>query len=96
MPPALKVISEKKYHVTPEQVAEMQALRSENSAYWTIDRLAAKYECSTLFVRICATNFEAGKKHFERIEEVKGRWGRKKTLARQDRTRRKALWGRDA
>ena len=49
-----------------------------------------------MFVRICAKNFEAGKAHAERIEEVKKRWGRKKMLARRDRGRRKELWGRDA
>ena len=96
MPPALKPITEKLYHVTPEQVAEMQSLRAADPKQWTIDRLAAKYGCSTLFVRICAKNYEAGKAHAERLEEVKRRWGRKRTLARQDRTRRKALWGRDA
>jgi len=96
MPPALKPITDKLYHITPEQVREMQALRKQDPKQWTIDRLAEKYGCSTLFVRICAKNFEAGKAHFERLDETKKRWGRKKTLARQDRTRRKDLWGRDA
>jgi hypothetical protein len=96
MPPSLKKIEEKKYHITPEQVAEMQALRQEDSKTWTIDKLAEKYGCSTLFVRICAKNREAGKAHYERIEAVKARWGRKRMLARQDRRRRKDLWGQDA
>lgn len=96
MPPALKRIQEKKYHVTPEQVAEMQRLRNEDPSRWTIDRLAAEYECSTHFVRICAKNETAGKAHGERLVLTQNRWGRKKTLARQDRRRRKDLWGRDA
>jgi hypothetical protein len=54
MPPALKPVGEKRYHVTPEQVAEMQELRKSDPGQWTIDRLAEKYECSTLFVRIVA------------------------------------------
>lgn len=100
MPPPLKRVDddggEKKYHVTPEQVAEMQGLRREDHAKWTIDRLAERYGCSTLFVRICAKNWDAGRAHAERVEAVEARWGRKKMLARQDRRRRKDLWGRDA
>jgi hypothetical protein len=96
MPPALKPVGEKRYHVTSEQVAEMQELRKSDPGQWTIDRLAEKYECSTLFVRIAAKNFEAGKAHHERLDAVKDKWGRKKMLARRDRGRRKELWGRDA
>lgn len=96
MPPALKPPAEKRYHVTAEQVAEMQELRRSDAGQWTIDRLAEKYGCSTLFVRIAAKNFEAGKAHFESLDGVKERWGRKKMLARRDRGRRKELWGRDA
>jgi hypothetical protein len=96
MPPPLKPVEEKKYHVTPEQVAEMQKLRRQDPSAWTIDRLAEWYGCSTLFVRICAKNWEAGKAHAERMEAIRARWGRKRALAREDRRRRKELWGRDA
>ncbi|KIW07740.1 uncharacterized protein PV09_01670 [Verruconis gallopava] len=96
MPPPLNEPKEKKYHLTPEQVAEMQELRRKDHKTWTIRRLSEKYGCSTLFVRIAAKNWQAGKEHVERLEAAKARWGRKRALARQDRRRRKELWGRDA
>lgn len=74
----------------------MRQLRASDPSKWTIDVLAAKYECSTLFVRICAKNVEAGVAHRVRREAEMERWGQKKRMAREDRRRRKDLWGRDA
>lgn len=96
MPPPLKPIEEKKYHLSPDDVREMQRLRNEDPRTWTIDKLAEKFGTGTFFVRMAARNKEAGIAHEERLRETKQQWGKKRKQAKEDRIKRKALWGRDA
>lgn len=96
LPPALKPPAAKKYHLGQEEIEEIRRLRMEDPNTWTRDKLAEKFGCSSFFVSVIYTNHEAGKAHEKRREETKDRWGLRKTDARKQRERRKALWGRDA
>ncbi|KAF2840143.1 hypothetical protein M501DRAFT_901572, partial [Patellaria atrata CBS 101060] len=95
LPPLLRPIKEKKYHITAEQVEEIRALRTGDPEKWTCTKIAAKYDCSPLFVAMVVKSPEMQRKHEERLEEVKKRWGRKRREAREDRARRRQLWGRE-
>lgn len=95
LPPALKPRAEKRYHLGQEEIEEIRRLRMGDPSTWTRDKLAEKFGCSSFFVGVICPNHEAGKAHEKRIEEVKNRWGPRKTDARRQRERRKALWGRD-
>jgi hypothetical protein len=92
----LRPRQEKKYHLTPAQVAEIRKLRAEDPKLWTRVRLAEKFECSQFFVSLCCSSPEVKEQRDKELEEIKRKWGRKKTEAREDRQTRKALWGRDA
>jgi hypothetical protein len=96
LPPPLKAPYEKKYHLTEEDIKEIQRLRVEDPNTWTREKLAEKFNCSQFFVSIVAKNEAAGKEYERRLEEVKKRWGPGRSLARHERGRRKELWGRDA
>lgn len=79
-------------NVTKEQVEEMKALRAEDPVTWSINALARKFQCSTIFVKMVAP---ATKEHTqwlaEKLERRKTRWGPMKTQAREDRQRREEM-----
>ena len=87
---------EKKYHLTQEQVEEIRRLRKEDPKQWTRVRLAEKFECSQFFVSLCCCAPEIKAERDKELEQIKKRWGRRKTEAREERQERKKLWGRDA
>lgn len=87
---------EKKYHLGQEQIDEIRRLRAEDPRKWTRVRLAEKFECSQFFVSLCCCAPEMKAEQDKELAEIKKRWGRRKTEAREDRKTRKALWGRDA
>ena len=87
---------EKKYHLGPEQIEEIRRLRAEDPRKWTRVRLAEKFECSQFFVSLCCSAPEIKAEQDKQLAEIKRKWGRRKTEAREDRQTRKALWGRDA
>lgn len=83
---------ERKYHVTEEQVEEMRRLRTEDPVEWSVLKLAAKFECTPMFVMICCRpSREHHVKERERLEAIKARWGPKRTKARDERTKRRTL-----
>lgn len=96
LPPAVRQPYEKKYHLTPEQVEEMRKLRAEDPRTWTRVRLAEKFECSQFFVSLCCSAPQIKEAREKELEEIKKKWGRRKTEAREARQERKKLWGRDA
>ncbi|KKY20274.1 putative 60s ribosomal protein [Diplodia seriata] len=96
LPPALRAPYAKKYHLTAADIEQIRALRAQDPAHWTRERLAAKFECSQFFVGLVAPAPERAAQKQAEIDEVKRGWGRKKREAREDRRRRKELWGRDA
>lgn len=94
--PSVRPEYQKKYHLTPEQVEEIRALRAEDPRKWTRVRLAEKFECSAFFVGLCCSAPEIKAEQDKALEEIKRKWGRKKTEAREARQERKKLWGQDA
>ncbi len=97
LPPPIRKPYEKKYHLTEADIAEIRRLRKEDPGLWTREKLAKKFDCSNFFIAIVC---EASKEHKESqlrvLETVKSRWGRRRREAREDRTRRRESWGRDA
>jgi len=96
LPPSVRPQYEKKYHVTQEQIDEIRRLRAEDPRKWTRIRLAEKFECSAFFVSLCCSSPEVKAEQDKALEEIKKKWGRRKTEAREGRQERKKLWGQDA
>ncbi|KAK0762604.1 hypothetical protein N5P37_005421 [Trichoderma harzianum] len=78
-----------KYNLTKEHIEEMRRLRNEDPLTWSVQKLARKFECSTVFVQMAAP---APPEHLQwlkgKLERKMERWGPKKTAAREDRKRR--------
>ncbi|KAK1247500.1 hypothetical protein MKX07_002409 [Trichoderma sp. CBMAI-0711] len=78
-----------KYNLTKEHIDEMRRLRAEDPLTWSVQRLARKFECSTVFVQMAAP---APEEHLRwlraKMERKKERWGPIRTAAREDRKRR--------
>ena len=98
MPPPISKKEEvpKRYHLTNKEIEEIRQLRAEDPDTWTQISLAKKYNCSEYFVGIVApvsrVRMEA---HHQRKGEIESRWGKRRAYAREDRQRRKDMWGRD-
>lgn len=95
LPPSLKPVQQKKYHLSAADVAEMQRLRQQDPRLWTRAKLADKFACSDFFVGIVAKNAQAGQARHKELERIKSRWGPRKVKARMDRVRRRESWGRE-
>ncbi|EHK25693.1 uncharacterized protein TRIVIDRAFT_167950 [Trichoderma virens Gv29-8] len=80
---------EAKYNLTKEHIEEMRRLRNEDPLTWSVQKLARKFECSTVFVQMAAP---APPEHLQwlkgKMERKMERWGPKRTQAREDRKRR--------
>lgn len=78
-----------KYNLTKEHIEEMRRLRAEDPLTWGVQKLARKFECSTVFVQMAAP---APPEHLQwlqaKMERKMERWGPKRTQAREDRKRR--------
>lgn len=89
LPPETKPSRDKSYHLTKEDVEEMRRLRWEEPETWTMKKLAAKYKCSTKFVKIAARVTDEYKK---KLEEGKRRrmatWGPRKMKAYREKGQR--------
>ena len=96
LPPPLEKPQEKKYHLKEEDIAEMRYLRQKDPFTWTRSRLAEKFDCSQAFVAVvCEASKERKQEQQQVLERIKDRWGTRRRHAREDREKRKALWGRD-
>ncbi|KAF2742757.1 hypothetical protein M011DRAFT_411860 [Sporormia fimetaria CBS 119925] len=95
LPPAVRGVYEKKYHLGQKEVEEIRRLREEDPEVWTREKLAERFGCSQFFVGMVAKNAMKA----ERVEGVhagmRERWGSRRRMAREDRVRRRGLWGRD-
>ncbi|KAK1070896.1 hypothetical protein LTR12_007132 [Friedmanniomyces endolithicus] len=85
LPSSVRPEYQKKYHLTPEQVEEIRRLRKEDPRKWT-----------RFFVSLCCAAPEVKAEQDRQLEEIKQRWGRRKSEARDARQERKKLWGQDA
>lgn len=98
LPPAL--LKEKdgyqRYHLTQADVAEIRRLRTADPVKWSRIRLARKFNCTSLFIGICC-QAPAEKLAYEKakLEAIRERWGPKRTMAREDRIKRREASYRD-
>jgi len=87
---------EKKYHLREKEIEEIRRLRTEDPNRWTMNKLADKFQCSQFFIGMVAKapkeRIELAKKD---LETVQRKWGQRRTHAREDRQKRRELWGRD-
>lgn len=87
---------EKKYHLREKEIEEIRRLRTEDPNKWTMNKLADRFQCSQFFIGMVAKapqgRIELAKKD---LEAVKQKWGLRRTRAREDRQKRRELWGRD-
>jgi hypothetical protein len=87
---------EKKYHLTDKEIAEIRQLRTEDPYTWTRVKLAEKFGCSQFFVGMVVKAKERAKEVEGAHEQMRRKWGQHRREAREDRGRRKEMWGRDA
>lgn len=101
LPPALHKATPEYATLTPEQIAEMQALRLSDPVTWTRSKLAAKYNVSKFFVAMKSfgVSYEAKETaksvketHDENAKREREGWGFKKRVDREVRRRRKEFW----
>ncbi|KAG5926579.1 hypothetical protein E4U42_003144 [Claviceps africana] len=90
LPPMLKYKRRTaRYHLSEEDVKEIRRLRAEDPITWSVGKLAAKFDCSDVFIKIVAP---ASKEHHKwltaKLERKMARWGPRKSQAREDRKRR--------
>ncbi|MCJ1224084.1 hypothetical protein MMC12_000727 [Toensbergia leucococca] len=96
LPPPVREPYEKKYHLGEAEIVEIRRLRTEDPFQWTRAKLAEKYGCSQFFVGIVVQASKERKEQQRQImENVKEKWGRRKRYAREDRGKRRDMWGRD-
>jgi hypothetical protein len=96
LPPAVREPYEKKYHLSEKDMEEIRRLRKEDPKTWTRVKLAEKFGCSQFFIGMIAKNEEKAKAVAQSHAEARERWGARRRMAREDRERRKELWGRGA
>ncbi|KAG6024191.1 hypothetical protein E4U19_002371 [Claviceps sp. Clav32 group G5] len=78
-----------RYNVTEEDIETIRLLRAEDPITWSVSKLAAKFDCSEVFIKMVAP---ASKEHSkwlqEKMEKKKARWGHIRTQAREERKMR--------
>jgi len=86
---------------------EIQKLRMQDPVKWTTHKLAKKYGCTSLFVTILSKAVEKEKENNrslwlmekdrkeKALEAVKARWGDRRRMAREDRSKRIEMVLRD-
>jgi hypothetical protein len=93
LPPPLKPIVEKKFHLTEADKQAMRDLRNKDPAYWTQKRLAEKFKCSRLFVALTAPCPEEQRQVLnEQLKKIQEKHGYKRRLIGINRQRRRELW----
>jgi len=96
LPPPVRKPREKKYNLGEKEIEEIRKLRTEDPFKWTRKTLAEKYDCSQFFVGlICQASVERLEQQRQVLDDIKSKWGQRRRHAREDRTRRRELWGRD-
>lgn len=96
LPPWIRKPYAKSYHLNEEQIEEIRRLRSKDPFKWTRAKLAEQFKCSQFFVAlVCEASKERKEQQKQVLENTVARWGRRRRYAREDRTKRRELWGRD-
>lgn len=93
--PVLHNKIEKSYHLKPQQIEEIVMLRKEDPVKYTRKALAKKYNVSPLFISLVSSASQERKSEMQnRLNLIKESWHIGRTLAREDRKKRKSLWYR--
>ena len=96
LPPQVLITQPKKYNVEPKDILEIRRLRDLDPYKHSRIKLAKQFGCTPYFVGMVAPSSKEKKDHEEKhLEQIKSRWGKKRTQAREDRKTRRELWGRD-
>ncbi|PHH85823.1 hypothetical protein CDD83_11131 [Cordyceps sp. RAO-2017] len=90
LPPAMRYRRrDPRYNLGREHLPEIRRLREEDPIEWSVQRLAAKFDCSPIFIQMVAP---ASPDHLkwlrEKLERKKARWGPMKRQAREERKQR--------
>lgn len=94
--PAVSPAPQRTYHLKPEDVKEIQQLRSSEPFKWTRKALAKKYNVSEFVIgMVSAAPAEHQQEMSSRLTEIKGMWNDKRSRARAHRARRKNFWLRN-
>lgn len=94
LPPPLRPITEKKYHLTEADISEIRRLRAKDPVKNSRTVLAKRYNASRFFVGMVAEASSQHKKQkWQEMESVKESWGKRRRGAREDRKRRREGWG---
>ncbi|KAL6937367.1 hypothetical protein ACO0RG_003872 [Hanseniaspora osmophila] len=93
LPSKSSLAGSKTYHLEPKDVQEIQKLRLSNPDKYTRKTLAKMFNVSPLFISIVSSASKERLKEMDRrLNIIKNGWSEKRTLARDDRIKRKALW----
>ncbi|KAF3932225.1 hypothetical protein ABW20_dc0110358 [Dactylellina cionopaga] len=96
LPPALTRPYQKTYHLSETDIQKIQRLRKSNPDKYSRNALAKMFGCSEFFIGMVApTTDERKAKMLKKTEEVKEKWGKIRTFAREERSRRRVLWSKD-
>lgn len=93
LPPPLKRIKEKKYHLSEEDVEEIRTLRRQDPDKWNRKSLSKKFGCSQFFIGMIAEAPEKRQKELEKLENIKARWSKNRVETRRIREVNKRTWG---
>lgn len=95
LPAPVRTPYEKKYHLDEAQIAEIRKLRLGDPEKWTRVKLAEKFGCSQFFVGMVVKVPEKAERVAAEHQAAREKWGKRRREAREERERRKVLWGRD-
>lgn len=96
LPPLAQKPHQKSYHLTEKEITQIRQLREKDPDKWSRLKLAAKFKCSPLFVGIiCQVSKERQEQLAQKLEAIKAKWGQKRRMAREDRAKRREMWGRE-
>ncbi|KLJ12434.1 hypothetical protein EMPG_12533 [Blastomyces silverae] len=96
LPLVLRHKSQTKNILGEQEIAEMRQLRLQDPMKWSRYALAQRFGCSAHFVmQVCDAGPQKKEIQQQVLEAIKSRWGKKRTIAREDRQLRKELWARD-
>jgi hypothetical protein len=101
LPPPVKPKQVPHHHLSDADIAEIQRLKREEGSVWTNKKLARRFNCSTMFVSICACQSGADDSAWRasekaRLDLVKQRWGPRRAMAHEDKLKRMEIALRDA
>lgn len=95
LPAPVRTPYDKKYHLDAAQIEQIRALRLGDPEKWTRVRLAEKFGCSQFFVGMVVKVPEKAARVSNEHALAREKWGKRRREAREERERRKVLWGRD-